>query len=57
MSINIYKYDTITIGVAMVFLAAEPDEYFYKIRLESIQFAVVAQFVVGLIATNSQPAG
>ena len=49
MSINFYKYDTITIRVAMVFLAAEPDEYFYKIRLESIQFAVVAQFVVGLM--------
>lgn len=40
----------LTVGAAMVFLAKEPDEYFYKIRLESIQFAVIAQFVVGLIA-------
>ena len=40
----------LTIGAAMVFLGKEPDEYFYRIRLESIQFAVIAQFLVGLIA-------
>jgi hypothetical protein len=40
----------LTVGAAIVFLAKEPDEYFYKIRLESIQFAVVAQFLIGLIA-------
>jgi hypothetical protein len=40
----------LTIGTALVFLAKEPDEYLYKIRLESIQFAVIAQFLVGLIA-------
>lgn len=40
----------LTIGAALVFLAKEPDEYLYKIRLESIQFAVIAQFLVGLIA-------
>ncbi|MBO9611190.1 MAG: hypothetical protein J7619_00775 [Dyadobacter sp.] len=40
----------LTVGAAMVFLAKEPDEYFYKVRLESIQFAVFVQFLVGLIA-------
>jgi hypothetical protein len=40
----------VIIGVVAVFLAKEPDEYLYRIRLESIQFAVVVQFVVGLIA-------
>ncbi|WP_157488171.1 hypothetical protein [Dyadobacter crusticola] len=40
----------IVAGIAAVFLAKEPDEYYYKIRLESIQFAVAAQFVVGLLA-------
>ena len=37
-------------GIATVFLAREPDEYFYKMRLEAIQFAVYAQFVTGLAA-------
>ena len=40
----------LTIGGALVFLTKEQDEYFYKIRLESIQFAVFAQFLAGLIA-------
>ena len=40
----------LTLGGALVFLTKEQDEYFYKIRLESIQFAVIAQFLVGLIA-------
>jgi hypothetical protein len=40
----------LTLGAAMLFLAKERDEYFYKIRLESIQFAVFAQFAAGLTA-------
>ena len=41
---------SLAIGVATAFLAKEPDEYFYQIRLESIRFAVSAQFLVGQIA-------
>lgn len=40
----------LVIGLITLFLAKEPDEYFYKLRLESIQFAVYAQFLVGLAA-------
>lgn len=36
-------------GIIALLLTKEPDEYFYNLRLESIQFAVYAQFVVGLV--------
>lgn len=38
----------VIVGIAAVFMAKEPDEYFYRIRLESIQFAVAVHFLVGL---------
>ncbi|MCF0051654.1 hypothetical protein LXM25_16415 [Dyadobacter sp. LJ53] len=38
----------VVLGIAAVFLAKEPDEFFYKVRLESIQFAFYAQFIVML---------
>lgn len=40
----------LAIGMAAVFLAKERDEYLRQIRLESVQFAVYAQFLVGLTA-------
>jgi hypothetical protein len=40
----------VIVGIAAVFMAKEPDEYFYRIKLESIQFAVMVQFLVGLTA-------
>ncbi|SDE45909.1 hypothetical protein SAMN04487996_105108 [Dyadobacter soli] len=40
----------LVIGMAAVFLAKERDEYLERIRLESVQFAVYAQFLVGLVA-------
>lgn len=36
------------VGIMAVFLAKEEDEFFYKIRLESIQFAMYTQFAVSL---------
>lgn len=38
----------VLLGIIAVFLAREEDEFFYKIRLESIQFAMYAQFTVSL---------
>jgi hypothetical protein len=38
----------VVLGIVAVFLAKEPDEFFYKVRLESIQFAIYAQFIVML---------
>lgn len=40
----------LVLGIIAVFMAREPDEYCYKIRLESIQFAASAQFLTGLAA-------
>lgn len=36
------------VGIIAVFLAKEVDEFFCKIRLESIQFAVYTQFAVSI---------
>lgn len=41
---------SVAVGIVAVFLAREPDEYFYRIRLESLQFALFAQFLTGLLA-------
>ncbi|MHA4739396.1 hypothetical protein [Dyadobacter sp. MSC1_007] len=38
----------IALGVLGLFLAREPDEFYYKIRLESMQYAVFVQFFVML---------
>lgn len=38
------------LGIIAIFVARERDEFFYKIRLESIQFAMYAQFAVSLSA-------
>lgn len=40
----------VMLGIMVIFLSRERDEFFYKIRLESIQFAMYAQFVVSLLA-------
>lgn len=38
----------VLMGIMAVFLAREEDEFFYKVRLESIQFAMYTQFAVSL---------
>ncbi|WP_026632497.1 hypothetical protein [Dyadobacter alkalitolerans] len=38
----------VVVGIIALFLAKEPDEFFYKVRLESIQFAIYVQFIVML---------
>lgn len=40
----------LALSLVALFLTREQDEYFHKLRLESIQFAVYAQFVAGMLA-------
>jgi hypothetical protein len=40
----------VLLGIVAVFFAREEDEFFYKIRLEAIQFAMYTQFAACLVS-------
>lgn len=48
---TIFEYCSIgmmVVGLLCFFLAKEPDEFFYKVRLDSIQWAVAMQVLTGI---------
>jgi hypothetical protein len=48
--LEIFSVGLVVVGMLALFLAKDPDEFFYKIRLEAIQFAMYTQFLVALSA-------